>query len=144
LNLARLADPRILLAARGTSGRARKALSKLDELFMTGRPPEEIAREFALDRVMLDALDRLASAPDGWRPVADIITESDRKTTSGALVSLCGRGLVHFSPARDALWLSDAGRYILILSTVGGHTPRESVTRDGSYCPPETPPAPGP
>ncbi|MDR1080159.1 MAG: hypothetical protein LBQ79_04175, partial [Deltaproteobacteria bacterium] len=101
-----------------------------EELFMTGSPPQEIAREFALDQTMLGALDRLASAPDGWRPVTAIIPESDRKMASRALLSLCRRGLVHLSPIRDALWLSDAGRYILILISAEGPAPGESLSRD--------------
>jgi hypothetical protein len=119
MNLARLQDPGLWLAVTGARNAGRKALVRLEALFVAGTPPQEIAREFALDQFRLAALDRLASAPDGWREVADIIPETDRKTASQALLSLCRHGLVRMSLIKDALWLNDAGRYIIILCSAG-------------------------
>jgi hypothetical protein len=129
--LSGLADPGRWLAAIGHRKAGRRALARLEELFRAAAPPQDIAEEFGLDLTKTKAIERLASAPDGWRPLPAIITEKDRKKASAALLSLCRKGLVRLSPMRDAIWLSDAGRYILILCSAGGRSPREYLPAPG-------------
>jgi hypothetical protein len=127
-----LIDPRIWLAAAGSRKVARKALATLERLFREGTPPEAVAAEFGLDRSTVRALDALASAPDGWRKVPAIITETDPEKASAALISLCRRGLALASPIRDSLWLSDAGRYLIILCSADlGFRPLPESFRQG-------------
>jgi hypothetical protein len=118
---------RLLLAAAGSRKTGKKALSRLEALFSEGAPPSEIAGEFALAPARLEAIERLASAPDGWYPVPDIIHEKDPEKSRKTLLSLCRRGLAHVSPLRNAVRLSDAGRYILILCSAKGDHPHESL-----------------
>jgi hypothetical protein len=125
--LPRRLDPGLWLAALRSRKAARRALARLEALFASGAGPEAVALEFGLDRIRLGALDRLASAPDGWRPIPAIIPETGRRGATRAAVALCRSGLAHASPARDSLWLSDAGRYILILCSAEGRPPLERL-----------------
>ncbi|MDR2612600.1 MAG: diacylglycerol kinase [Deltaproteobacteria bacterium] len=149
----RFPRPSLWLAAGRARKADRRALARLEALFAAGVPPQDIAREFGLDRPKLEALDRLASAPDGWRPIPAIIPEKDQGAAAAASLTLCRHGLVRVSLPRGALWLSDAGRYVLLLCAAEGRHPREFLPEapgpppSGLLPPPDTcdpPPHPSP